>query len=145
VSLYDGVVTFDDSSVPVIIGLQEDGLRMSSGGAEIGQWGDGEYSIDPADDGTYTITAENESLRFVPTNPSLFAAGVGVGADLPIPVPGEVEAAPSAEATRPTAVASGEVNNGEAPAPRTITLVGFYLLAVVTAGLGLWALVSLFL
>jgi len=143
VSLYDGVVTFDDASVPVIIGVQDDGLSMSSGGAEIGQWGDGEYSIDAAEDGTYEITAENETLRFVPTNPSLFAAGIGIGAASPPRASQTVENAPETPLTEVSS--SGEVNNGEAPSPRTTTLVAFYMLAVVTAGLGLWALVSLFL
>jgi hypothetical protein len=139
--LYDGVVTFEDASVPVIIGLQDDGLSMSSGGAEIGLWSNGEYSIDPTDDGAYTITAENETLRFVPTNPSLFAAGVGIA--VPPPPDTEFETAPEPQLMRDTS--SGELRNGEAPAPKTTTLAAFYVLAVVTAGLGLWALVSLFL
>lgn len=138
-SLYDGVVSFDDTDVPVIIGLQEDSLSMSSGGAEIGHWVEGEFSIDPAGDGTYSITAENETLRFVPTNPSLFAAAVAPPPHSPDLEETVVERSP----TRSTA--SGELDNGVAPAPQTITLVGFYALAVATAGLGLWALVSLFL
>lgn len=142
-SLFDGVVSFDDTDVPVIIGLQDDGLRMSSGGAEIGQWGEGEFSINPAGDGTYDITAENETLRFVPSNPSLFAAGVGVAVAPPPPSPKVDETPVVVTPTR--AAASGELDNGVAPAPRTITLVAFYSLAVATAGLGLWALVSLFL
>jgi hypothetical protein len=141
-SLFDGVVTFDDTNVPVIIGLQEDGISMSSGGAEIGQWSEGEFSIDPTEDGAYAITAENETLRFVPTNPSLFAAGIGVGVAPPIQQE-ESHGAPDHAPPRPQA--GGELKNGEAPAPKTLTRVAFYVLAAITAALGLWALVSLFL
>lgn len=141
-SLYDGVVVFDDTNVPVIVGLQEDGLSMSSGGAEIGQWGDGEFSIDPTEDGAYAITAENETLRFVPTDPSLFAAGMGLGVTPPA---AQDEAQEARDDTSPRPQASGEMKNGEAPAPKTLTRVGFYVLAAVTAALGLWALASLFL
>lgn len=141
-SLFDGVVTFDDTNVPVIIGLQEDGLSMSSGGAEIGQWGEGEYSIDRTEDGAYAITAENETLRFVPTNPSLFAAGIGIGVTPPTQ---QDETETSTEHSPPPPQVRGESRHGEAPAPKTLTRVAFYVLAAITAALGLWALVSLFL
>lgn len=135
VSLYDGVVTLDDVDVPVIIGLEEDRIRMSSGGAEIGEWADGEYSIDVADNGAYTITAENESLRFTPTDPLLFAAGLN-GGSTPLPESSEEPAGPPRVAqTAP---------DGDAPEPKAITVGVFYALAGVTGALGLWALVSLF-
>jgi hypothetical protein len=139
VSLFDGVVTLGDQDVPVIIGLEEEGIRMSSGGEEIGEWADGDYSIDAADDGAYTITAEDESLRFVPTNPLLFAAGLN-GGSAPIPESLEEPIGPR-QIAEPT---SKPGLQGDAPEPRAITLGVFYALAAITGALGLWALISLF-
>ena len=132
-SIYDGMVRLNDQQVPVIIGFQENSLRMSSGGEEIGEWAEGDYSIDHAGEGLYTITAENEQLQFAPSNPTLFAAGLGEG----------VEPLVSDESPAQAKPTGTEVTNDEAPLPKKATMMGFYALAAVTAGLGLWALVSL--
>lgn len=138
-SLFDGIVTVEDNQVPVIIGLEEDRIRMSSGGAEIGEWVEGEYSIDQDGDGSYTITAEDESLRFVPTNPALFAAGLHMEPPAPPSTPnGHPEQASGARPPIPQGTDDRDV-----PEPKTITLGVFYALAGLTAMLGLWALVSL--
>lgn len=137
-SLFDGVVTVEDDQVPVIIGLEEDGLRMSSGGAEIGEWTDGEYTIDHDGSGTYTITAEDESLRFVPSNPALFAAGLGEG-DAPADAGDATQTAPPRSASVPIVPA-----DGDSPEPKPATVIAFYAIAGLTGALGLWALVSLF-
>lgn len=137
--IYDGIVDLDDSQVSVIVGFEENGIRLSAGGAEIGEWRDGEYRIDHRGDGVYAITAENETLRFLPADPGLFAAHleeakiVVVQAEPP-KTPGEARHA--APPTPPPSV--------EAPPPRPLTRVAFYALAALTAGLGLWALTSLF-
>ena len=60
--IYDGVINLDDNQIPVIIGFEDACLRMSSGGREIGEWAEGEYSIDYQGGSVYTITAENEAL-----------------------------------------------------------------------------------
>jgi hypothetical protein len=145
-TIYDGVVTVDDDSVAVIIGFEEERLRMSAGGAEIGEWASGEYSIDHDGEGVYTITAENETLRFIPNSPSLFAARVN-GNIAPVPsneLPTRDAAVMSDAAAAPTTTEPKHIDNDEAPLPRPTTLVAFYALAGVTATLGLWALLSLF-
>jgi hypothetical protein len=135
--IFDGVVTVNDDEVPVIIGLEESGIRMSTNGFEIGEWAVGEYSIDHRGDGVYTITADNESLRFVPNRPDLFAAGVGhpriedLGQS--------VEEAPGRHLAEPAV----ESPDDGAAAPRPLTRALFYTLAGTTAALGLWALLRL--
>lgn len=140
-SIHEGEVSLDDDQVPipVTIGLDRHVLIMSSGGTEVGQWADGEYSITHEGNGVYTIVAENEELRFTPSNPELFA--VDVRRD------GEPSATPGNAMGRgnPPSQEEATVEVGEAPAPRPLTLVGFYLLAASTAALGLWALASIFL
>lgn len=140
-TIYDGVVNLDDQQVAVIVGFEEDGIRMSSGGAEIGEWPDGEYSIDHNGGGIYTITAESESLQFVPNNPSLFAAQL-TGTISPLPAYSEPETEPNNAALDIEAPAP--IDRAEAPPPKPLTRVVFYALAGITATLGLWALVSLF-
>ncbi len=135
------MVLLDDRRVPVIIGLEEASLRMSSGGSEIGEWANGEYAIDHRGDGVYTITAENEALEFVPANPALFAAGLAPG-----PVPVAVESpemptgAPTVEATN-----ARTFDDSDTPPPKPATVAVFYTIATGTALLGLWALLSLFI
>ena len=127
------MVRLDNEQVPVIVGFQENALRMSSGGEEIGEWAEGDYSIANAGDGVYTITAENEALQFTPANPTLFAAELGGGIEVPAPTEPVAQAEPTD---------NGAVED-EAPQPKKATMIGFYVLAAVTAALGLWALVSL--
>lgn len=136
-AIFDGVVTVDDNEVPVIIGLEEDGIRMSANGTEIGEWAIGEFSIDHRGDGVYTITADNESIRFVPNRPDLFAVGVGHPRE---------EAAPAARVEEPGKhIAEPTSDDGQAPPPHNLTRALFYTLAGTTAALGVWALFRLFL
>ena len=136
--MHDGVISLNDADVPVIVGLEETGIRMSSGGSEIGEWSIGEFSIDHDGQGVFTITAENESLRFIPNEPSSFAAGLRMeetqATEAAVP---EDEAAPL---TEQPATADDEF----VPEPRTITKLVFYAVATGTAVMGVWALVSLF-
>jgi hypothetical protein len=143
VTLYDGVINLDDNQISVIIGFEEDGIRMSSGGKEIGEWAEGEYSIDHNGGGVYTITAESEALQFVPNNPSLFAARLNGGAP---PIPQAVTEHSETEPVLSTTVeeTAPRENRDEAPPPKPVTLVVFYALAGITVALGLWAVVSLF-
>jgi hypothetical protein len=139
VPIFDGVVTVDDDEVPVIIGLEDDGIRMSTNGTEIGEWATGEFSIDHHGDGVYTITADNETIRFVPNRPDLFAAGVGhprPTAQAPAPAPAPRQ--PEDEARH-----MAEDQADGAPPPKPLTRALFYTLAGTTAALGLWALTRL--
>ncbi len=136
--IFDGVVTLNDDQVPVIIGLEDDGIRMSTNGTEIGEWSIGEFTIAHRGDGKYTITADNESLVFTPNRPDLFAVGLGQ----------PLAARPSATAAtqaRSEGDELGEVVSGPdgAPQARPITRALFYTLAGTTGALGVWALYRL--
>jgi len=131
---YDGVVTLADDDIPVIVELDDGHVRMSSSGTEIGQWPSDECEITHLGESTYTIRAENETLRFVPNQPSLFAAAVNGGLE-----------PDSAVATAPEPDSPPEPADrvGEAPPAKPATMALFYALCVVTAGLALWSLLSM--
>lgn len=129
--MYDGFVSTDNGEVHVILGLDDDRVTMSSNGNEIGAWSADEVDVDHVGDGVYRITAEEESLRFVPNNPSLFGL-VFEGAET--------------EETADTGI-SPEQQRAPEPAPGStanpVTMSMFYALAAVTAALGIWAAISL--
>jgi hypothetical protein len=132
--IFDGVVTIEDSPVPVIVGVEPDGLRLSANGNQIGEWAAGEFSITERGHGIYAITADNETLELVPNRPDLFAAGVGRPAPPPPQEGPVVEAVPITETT----------SVDDAPPAQPLTRALFYTLAGTTAALGLWALYNLF-
>lgn len=134
-AIYDGVVTIADNDIPVIVELDEDHLRMSAAGTEIGHWPIAECEIAHVGDSVYTITAENETLRFVPNQPSLFAVEVNGTTDLP------------AVAMAPPSDAEAEPADGvkEAPPAKPLTMGLFYALCLVTVALAVWALISIIL
>ena len=124
---YDGVVTFEDSEIPVNLGIDAGEICLFVNGKEVAAWSPSECSIQTVDGGVYTINAENESLRFVPSDPVSFAHGLNGGlGTMP----------------RTTAPEAGAAQR-EVPEPRPITMVMFYALSALTALLGLWALLSL--
>jgi hypothetical protein len=130
-AIYDGVVSLADDEIPVIVELDEERIRMSASGTEIGDWRTDECTIVHLADTTYAITAEEESLHFVPNQPGLFAAAVN-GGDQPVvampPPPEEVEVADGAR---------------EAPPAQPLTMGLFYALCLVTLATAVWALVSI--
>lgn len=132
-AIYDGVVNLAGDEIPVIVELGPDHVRMSAGGAEIGHWPADECHIAHVENGVYAITAEDETLRFVPNQPSLFAAAVNGGVETNLVTGGnEPERDPDAAmVTR------------EAPPPRPLTMGLFYALCVTTAVLAVWALISI--
>lgn len=142
---YDGVVTVAEDDIPVIVELGDDVVRLSASGREIGEWRTGEYEIRHLGDSTFAIEAENEILEFVPTQPTVFAAAVNGGLHRTEPVRGTpVDAQPSgaSEPITPTEPALWPVA-GEAPPPKPTTMGLFYALCLATAGLGIWAILSL--
>jgi hypothetical protein len=142
VTIYDGVINLDDNQISVIVGFEGAVLRMSSGGAEIGEWAEGDYSIVHDGEGVYTITAEGEALEFHPNNPGLFAATLN-GAVTPIPERA-TEQYETEDIGREKVKESAPQESPEvAPPPKKVTRVAFYALAGVTASLGLWAVMSL--
>ena len=130
--IYDGVVTLDDNRIPVLIELNGERMRMSASGTEIGSWPLEECRIAHLEESTYAITAEDETLLFVPNQPSLFAAEVNVGrppaVPLPPPVDEEIEVSQAVKT---------------APPPRPLTVGLFYALCLVTGALGIWALINM--
>lgn len=161
-SIHDGIVTIAEDGIPVIIELDEDRVRLSASGREIGDWTSDECQITHVSDSTYSINAENETLEFVPSRPGVFAAAVN-GEDRRAPVtavarpPGtlrrieseigmeaEVEPVPEPEELNVGVQATaGDVS--EAPPPQPLTLGLFYALCVSTAALAVWALTSIVL
>jgi hypothetical protein len=135
--IYDGVVTLDESDVPVDVELGDDRVRLSASGTEIGLWPSDECHIAHVTDTIYTITAEDETLQFVPNQPSLFAAAVNGNDRLTAPAPRVTET--SAELEAPATASP------EAPPPRPLTMGLFYALCVTTAALAVWSLISMIL
>lgn len=137
--IYDGVVTLDESDVPVIVELGHDHVRLSASGTEIGQWPAHECHIAHVTDSIYSITAEDETLQFVPNQPSLFAAAINGGGRHA----GSL-ADPKETPTETTAETEGPAVRGRvAPPPKPLTMGLFYSLCVATAGLAVWSLISL--
>jgi hypothetical protein len=143
--MYDGVVTLADDDIPVIVELDDDYVRMSAGGTDIGHWPADECQITHVSDTTYAITAEDETLRFVPNQPSLFAAAVnGASETTSLAKPAE----PEPESGRHGAgaeVSETTASDGvrEAPAPQPLTMGLFYALCLTTAALAVWALIRI--
>ena len=140
-AMYDGVVTLADDDIPVIVELDDHYVRMSAGGTEIGHWPADECQITHVSDTAYAITAENETLRFVPNQPDLFAAAVNGAPEttyLAKRAEPEPESAPKAKSA-PTA----DDGVREAPAPQPLTMGLFYALCLTTAALAVWALISI--
>lgn len=137
--IYDGVVTLDKSDVPVIVELGHDHVRLSASGTEIGQWPTNECHIAHVTDSIYSITAEDETLQFVPNQPSLFAAAVNGGGRQADPVAGPKEI----QNEIPTETEDPAVGDREAPPPKPLTMGLFYSLCVATAALAIWSLISL--
>ena len=135
-SIHDGVVTLEEDDVQVILGLDDDKIRLSAGGLEIGEWSSEDCSIDPAGDGVFTITAENETLTFVPNNPMTFIAAMN-GGDLAETTPDQAVN----ESVEPAVITENE--SDQIPDPKPVTKIVFYALATVTGILGLWALISI--
>ncbi len=130
---YDGVVTFADDDIPVIVELDEKRIRLSASGTEIGDWSAAECAISHVTETTYSITAENETLHFVPNQPGLFAAAVNGGATAAVPVPPK-------EPGQRLLAADGVT---QAPPPKPMTMALFYALCVSTAALAIWSLISM--
>jgi len=139
-SIYDGVVAFDDGRIPVIVGVEADIIRLSADGTEIGEWSGDECTIFYQGDGVFVINAENESLRFLPRDPRSFAAAIDGGALL-------ASTSTAGPATRddPATRRDRLEARAEAPEPKRITKILFYLITAMTVALGSWALISLLL
>ncbi len=134
--LFDGVVELDGEQIPVILGVEEDGIRLSSNGTEIGEWSQDEYRLEPHGTDTFVIAADDDALTFRPFRPDAFARSVGIVRDKPV----ETKA-------HPATAASPHRGDGiqEAPPPKPLTRALFLTLAGTTAFVGIWALIQILL
>jgi hypothetical protein len=134
---YDGVVTLAEDDIPVIVELDDDTIRLSASGTEIGLWPKSECEIRHLGNSTYVIEAEDETLSFVPSEPTLFAAAVSGESSSTYPhTPEPVVPAQPPTADRPDA---------DAPPPQAMTMGLFYALCTVTVGLAIWSIISIIL
>lgn len=138
-AIYDGVVTLAEDDIPVIVELNDGHVRLSASGTEIGDWPADECEISHVNETVFTISAEDETIWFVPNQPSRFAAAVNGDMTRPaaVALPPEPEAKPT---TLPGPVG---VEIREAPAAKPLTMGLFYGLCVLTAGLAVWSLISI--
>lgn len=127
---FSGVVTLDQDDVHVMVGLEDDKISLVAGEVSIAEWQSGEYVVVDLGKGTFVIEADEGSISFQPDDPGSFARGIGQR-------PGQDSRPGPAARPLDTIV----VKDG--PRPRPTTVAGFYALVVMTAALGIWALVSL--
>lgn len=141
---YDGIVNLDQDEVEVIIGLDPDRVHLRAGDLEVGDWAAEECFIAHLGEGVYSITAENESLRFVPRDARMFEEGLNHGTGYGLssaPNPETMERQRGRHA-RPVETTTRVLEN-EAPPPKPLTRVLFYALSAATAALGVWAFLSI--
>lgn len=101
-------------------------IRLTSNGLEVGSWSADECTIVANEAGSYLIVAENEELPFSPSSSESFASALAAEQSQPL-----------------TKTAVPPPRHLEEGAPRPLTMIGFYLLATLTALLGIWAIWSI--
>ncbi|MGH8915392.1 MAG: hypothetical protein ACRDZM_12860 [Acidimicrobiia bacterium] len=126
---FRGVVTLDEDHIPAMVGLENETMSLVAGEVSIGQWPAGEYMVIDLGEGTFVIEVEEESIAFLPDDPGGFARRIA----------GEAQTAPASG----SAPVSDTIVVKEGPPPQASTVAAFYTLVVVTAALGIWALVTL--
>jgi len=126
---FSGVVTLNEGHVPVMVGLDDDRISLVAGEVSIAEWQSGDYVVVDLGTGTFVIEAEEGSISFHPDDPNSFARVIV----------NEQDIAP--ESASLTSLGTVEIREG--PAPKPSTLAGFYVLVVLTAALGIWALLTL--
>jgi hypothetical protein len=134
---FPGTVAFEDDLVPVTVGIDIDKITLISGEVEIGEWPTAECTFLEKGDGSWVIEAEDDSVFFLPDDPSRFAQGLAghliIDADSLTDTMGQ----PAAHGE------NGVFEVPEGPAPKALTVVGFLALCAVTVSLGVWAFLSL--
>ena len=124
---FPGVATLKEDNVPVMVGLDDEKITLVSGEVSIGEWLAGQYEVIDLGAGEFVIEAEDDSIPFVPDDPSSFALGIQRDSETP------ASSSPLARSTR----------SQGGPPPKPATLAAFWVLAVITAALGIWATLSL--
>lgn len=125
---FAGHVLLDEDRIGVVIDLTEDTISLTAGNANVGRWRAGECIVRPDGRGQWLISAEDDTLAFLPDDPTGFARTLN-------------GSPPHPEWARGKHL---KESLHQSPPPRTTTVMGFYALAAITAVLGIWALISLF-
>ncbi len=122
---YAGVATVENDHVPIRVDVDDEKITLVSGEVSIREWLAGDYQVIDLGSGEFVIESEKDSIPFLPDDPDRFAERLQ-GDTTPERRPGD----------------GWEVRIG--PPPRPLTLVGFWVLAAITAALGVWGALSLF-
>lgn len=125
---FAGQVLLDEDRIEVVIDLTGDTISLTAGNSKVGMWPVSECIVRPDGRGRWSISAEDDTLSFLPDDPAGFARTLN-------------GSAPHADWARGRHL---KESLHQSPPPRTSTLLGFYALCAVTAVLGIWALISLF-
>lgn len=134
---FPGAVAFEDDLVPVTVGIDIDKITLISGEVEIGEWPAAECTFVEKGDGSWVIEAEDDAVFFLPDDPGTFAQGLAGH----LIIDGDA----LTDAMRGTRASTDATTFTvpEGPAPKLLTVVGFYALCAVTLAFGVWALLSL--
>jgi hypothetical protein len=124
---FPGVATLKEDNVPVMVGLDDEKITLVSGEISIGEWLAGQYEVIDLGSGEFVIEAEDDSISFLPDDPRGFALGIQRESETPV--------------NTDRSAATLEIKEG--PPPKPATLIAFWVLAVLTAALGIWATLSL--
>ena len=134
---FPGTVAFENDRVPVTVGIDLDKITLISGEIEIGEWPAAECTFMDKGDGSWVIEAEDDSVFFLPDDPSRFARGLAGHLII------DPESVTDTMGRTSAPSGSGEFTVPDGPTAKPLTLIGFYALCLVTAAMGFWALVSL--
>jgi hypothetical protein len=137
VTTFPGAVAFEDDLVPVTVGIDIDKITLISGEVEIGEWPAAECTFVEKGDGSWVIEAEDDAVFFLPDDPGTFAQGLA--GHLIIDGDALTDAMRGTRASTDATVFTVP----EGPAPKLLTVVGFYALCAVTLAFGVWAILSL--
>jgi hypothetical protein len=125
---FPGVATLKEDNVPVMVGLDDEKITLLSGEVSIGEWLAGQYEVIDLGSGEFVIEAEDDSIPFLPDDPGSFALGIQREPETPAA----------------TERSSGKHQIEVGPPPKPATLAAFWVLAVITAALGIWATLNVF-
>lgn len=147
---FEGNVALDGNRVPVVVSIEGSRLRLTSNGSLIGDWPAGEYELVDLGSGAFSIEAEGETLRFLPSEPERFAEILDNVSETPVSL---VETTASAEAEPPDTSGWDDLTDvgldmapprvDTPPAASTAALAGLYALSALTLGLAVWALMRM--
>ena len=87
---FPGVATLKEDNVPVMVGLDDEKITLVSGEVSIGEWLAGQYEVIDLGAGEFVIEAEDDSIPFVPDDPSSFALGIQRDTETPAAAAGGV-------------------------------------------------------